>query len=122
MSGAVVTTYLNAKTRRCDETRALYQVAEELDSTELIDSIYRCIGVATAELFSTATDAQFSDWGLVNSTFLNALSGTVHSLFQRDTPPDANCAYRGQLVLMCQSYLEAARTKGQLAESEGLSR
>ncbi|WP_315831853.1 TetR/AcrR family transcriptional regulator [Bradyrhizobium prioriisuperbiae] len=115
MSGAVVTAYLNAKTRRCDETRALYQVAAELDSGELIDSVYRRIGSATAALFATATDAEFSDLALVNSTFLNALSGSVHSLFQRDTPPDADCAYRGQLVLMCQSYLEAARVKGQSA-------
>lgn len=111
MSGAVVTTYLNAKTLRRDETRAMYLVAAELDSMELIDSVYRRIASATAALFATATDAKFNDLALVNSTFLHALSGSVHSLFQSDTPPDAGCALRGQLILMCQSYLESARVK-----------
>lgn len=110
MVEALVTTYWNAKTERSDITRALYRSVAELDNEQLIVMFAHRVDAATEAMFASATDAAFLDLPTVNLTLLTSIFGTVRSVFERNLPDAQSRVVREQLVLMCSSYLERART------------
>lgn len=110
MAEALVEAYWRAKIVRCDVTRALYLVAAEVDTAALAEEFSKRVEKATAAMFATASDAVFADLEIVNLTLLTSLFGTVRSLFDRALPKPWACGVQQQLVFMCRSYLEAART------------
>jgi hypothetical protein len=70
---------------------------------------------------TTASDASFADVEEVTLTLLTVIFGAVRNAFERNLPPLAVDALRGQLGLMCRAYLAekrlpAARRGSQLAE------
>lgn len=107
---ALVTTYWNAKTERADITRALYRSVAELDNEKLVVAFAQRVDAATAAMFASAADATFLDLPIINLTLLTSIFGTVRSVFERNLPNAQSRAVRGQLVLMCSSYLETVRT------------
>lgn len=110
MAEALVEAYWNAKIVRCDVTRALYLVAAEVDTAALVEGFSKRVEKATAAMFASASDAEFADLGIVNLTLLTSLFGTVRSLFDRGLPKPWACGVQQQLIFMCRSYLEAAKT------------
>lgn len=115
MAEALVEAYWNAKIVRCDVTRALYLVAAEVDTAALVEGFSKRVESATAAMFASASDAEFADLGIVNLTLLTSLFGTVRSLFDRSLPKPWACGVQRQLIFMCRSYLEAAKTPSQAA-------
>jgi AcrR family transcriptional regulator len=120
MAEALVDAYWRAKIARCGVTRALYLVAAEVDTTPLVEVFSKRVEFATAAMFASAPDAKFADLAIVNLTLLTSLFGTVRSLFDRSLPKPWACGVQQQLIFMCRSYLEAAKTPSQAAASNPL--
>ncbi len=108
MAEAVVKAYLQAKTRRCEVSRALYLVTIELDARGLVEAATRRGEQAIAAMLSTANDGRFSDPHVVAQTLLAAVNGTVRAFYERDLPPAIGGQVERQLTIMCRSYLAAA--------------
>jgi len=108
MAEAVVKAYLQAKTRQCEVSRALYLIAIELAAGGLIEAATRRGEQAISAMLSTARDGQFPDPHVVAQTLLAAVSGTARAFFERDLPPAIGGEIESQLTIMCRSYLAAA--------------
>jgi AcrR family transcriptional regulator len=120
MVEALIETYWAAKTERADVTRALYRSVAELDNQAMIDAFASRVDAATQAMLATASDASFADVEEVTLTLLTVIFGAVRNAFERNLPPLAVEALRGQLGLMCRAYLAekrlpAARLGRQLA-------
>jgi AcrR family transcriptional regulator len=113
MAEALVEAYWHAKIVRCDVTRALYQVAGELDTAPLAEAFSKRVEIATDAMFASAPDAKFVDLAIVNLTLLTSLFGTVRTLFDRSLPKPWACGVQQQLIFMSRSYLEAAKIPSQ---------
>jgi AcrR family transcriptional regulator len=110
MVEALVTTYWRAKTERPDVTRAIYRSVVEIDNETLIASFASRVDAATSAMLGSARDAAFADLPIVNLTLLATVFGTVRNVFERNLHRDEERAVEAQLVLMCNAYLEAARS------------
>ncbi len=109
MAEAVVKAYLQAKTRRCEVSRALYLIAIELDARGLIEAATRRGEQAIAAMLSTANDGHFPDPHVVAQTMLAAVYGTVRAFYERDLPP----AIDGEVERQLRPHPEtSARTDG----------
>jgi AcrR family transcriptional regulator len=108
MVDSLVTTYWTAKTERPEVTRALYRSVVEIDNEALIAAFASRADAATAAMLATASDATFDDLPTVNLTLLATVFGTVRNVFERSLSPEEERAIEGQVVLMCNAYLEAA--------------
>ncbi|MDE1178299.1 MAG: TetR/AcrR family transcriptional regulator [Edaphobacter sp.] len=105
---AVVRAFVQAKTDRIDEARALYSVAGELDSRRLVEeSEERGLAVLTAVL-RTSTDVQFDDLPTAAYMFMAAMIGPTTYMIEGGAPPSIMRAWSGQLESLCLGYLERA--------------
>ncbi|WP_244464725.1 TetR/AcrR family transcriptional regulator [Martelella endophytica] len=112
MAEALIDTYWRAKTERADVTRALYRSVVELDNEGLLADFAARADAATTAMLASACDADFEDIASVNLTLVTMVFGAVRNAFERNLDDDATMALRGQLVLMCRSYLEAVSAPG----------
>lgn len=110
MVEALVTTYWNAKTERPEVTRALYRSVVEIDNEALIEAFAARVDAATLSMLASAADAAFADLATVNLTLLTTIFGTVRSVFERNLSGSQERSVQAQLIVMCNAYLEAART------------
>jgi AcrR family transcriptional regulator len=108
IAAGLVGAYLDAKTARVDVSRALYLVAAELDTAELIDDISRRIRAAVTALLASVPDAEFADLPVVAFTLLAALAGAVRIALERPAASPVLDGLRRQLVTMCRAYLREA--------------
>lgn len=109
MVEALIGTYWRAKTERADVTRVLYRSVMELDNEALIEAFAHRTDMATATMLASASDASFTDLESVNLTLVSVIFGTVRNVFERNLPAPGERAAQGQLVAMCNAYLEAVR-------------
>ena len=87
---------------------ALYQVAAELDTADLLGGISSRIRTAIAALLVSAANADFDDLPAVTFTLLGAMAGTTRAVFQRGAKPAMLRMLRIQLEMMCRGYLQTA--------------
>jgi AcrR family transcriptional regulator len=111
MAEALVKAYVDAKTARVEVSRALFQVAVELDTAELLGGITKRINNATTALLASAPDAQFDDLPSVVFTLLAALAGTTRTVFERGARPALVKEMRRQVTTMCRAYLLTAAAR-----------
>ena len=107
---ALVDTYWNAKTERPEATRALYRSVVEIDNQALIEAFAARVDAATSAMLASASDAAFTVLATVNLMLLATVFGTVRNVFERNLPALDERAIRGQLMVMCNAYLEAVRS------------
>lgn len=119
MAEALVEGLWQVNTERCDVTRALHLVAAEIDTADLVERFFKRVEIATVAMFATATDAVFADLAIVTHTLLASLFGTVRSLYDQRLPKPWVCGVRQQLISLCQSYLDAAKTSSQTSADHG---
>lgn len=110
MADVAVTTWLEAKTREFDVSRALYHVALELDVRALIEAATRRCENAITGMLATATDGAFPDTVMVAQVLLATIYGTIRVFYERGDPPKIGDEAARQITLMCRSYLMAAST------------
>jgi AcrR family transcriptional regulator len=108
MVEGLVKAYIDAKTADVEVSRALFSVAVELDTAELLGGISKRINDATMGLLASATDAHFADLPAVTSTLLAALAGNTRAVFERGAKPAQLKVLRSQVAVMCRAYLLAA--------------
>lgn len=105
MVAAVVGAFVHAKTERIDEACALYRVASELDSTELVKAVARRNRAAISAMLATASDARFDDLALISFMFSAAMAGPTRAMLEGGASPKMLRALRGQMESLCLGYL-----------------
>jgi AcrR family transcriptional regulator len=109
----LVGAYMDAKTARTEEAAALYQVASELDTTELLGAISKRIHKSVSGLLASATDASFDDLFEVTFTLSAAMAGATRVVFERGASRSMVRTLRAELPVMCKAYLaQRARRAG----------
>jgi AcrR family transcriptional regulator len=108
MAEGFVDAFVDAKTANAEGARALYRVAAELDTADLVAGYSERLRKAVIGLLASAPDATFDDAPAVASTLLAALGGVVRSAFEREATPSMWRTLRMQLVLMSRAYLREA--------------
>jgi AcrR family transcriptional regulator len=105
MTRTVVNAFVSAKTSRIDEARALYRVASEIDSMELVKSVEARCTSAIADMLETASDARFANLPLVAFMFSAAIVGPTRAMLEGGAPPHMLEALPDQLESLCLGYL-----------------
>lgn len=108
LGDGLVAAYVEAKTARPDISRALYLVADDLDTAELVSRISRRLHNAAAALLASTSDAAFDDLPAVTSTLLAVLAGSTRIVFERGGTPAQLRTLRAELAVMCRAYLRAS--------------
>jgi AcrR family transcriptional regulator len=106
---ALVHAFVDAKTARMDESRALYVIAAELNTAELVHNAAERMRAATSAMLKTASDARFDDLSLVTFMWLSALVGPTRAMLEDRAPPKMLRALREQLVMLSDAYLKRMR-------------
>jgi AcrR family transcriptional regulator len=102
--------WVDAKTRRVDVSRALYGVASELDTAELLAGVTDRLGAAVTAVLAGAQGARFTDLGAVSFATLAALSGLSRAALERGSSPVTPGVLRREAATMLQAYLAASST------------
>jgi AcrR family transcriptional regulator len=106
LADVLVGAFLDAKVEKLDAAKALYLIAEDLDTTTLfLAAIDRNIRSAST-LFASAADANFEDLEAVAATVFSSVAGSTRIAFGRGASASALLDLRRELTLMCRSYLE----------------
>jgi AcrR family transcriptional regulator len=108
ISDRLVAAYLDAKTRQVATSRALYAVAGELDTADLIGGISRRVQGAIAPALASASDARFDDLDSVSFALRVVLAGTARAVLERGATSSALVILRKELPVVCRAYLCAA--------------
>ena len=83
MADGLVNAFLDAKTERLDVTKALYLIAEDLDTTTLLAEATSRNVAATTTMLATAADADFENLLAVASTMFSGIAGSTRIVFER---------------------------------------
>ena len=105
MVAAIVAAFVDAKTARIDEARALYSVASELDSVEIVQAVSERSCAALAAMLATAADVRFDELVLKAFVFATAMVGPTRAMLEGGAPPKMWRTLRGQLESLCLGYL-----------------
>ena len=108
-----------ARSERLDVTKALYLIAEDLDTTTLLAEATSRNVAATTTMLATAADADFENLLAVASTMFSGIAGSTRIVFERGASLFAVQELRRELSLMCRSYLLASRRARQGDEDVG---
>lgn len=107
MSDSLVSAFVDAKTRDLDAALALYAVAAELDTDDLIGKIARRNQAAIRGMLESAADAIFMDSDAVAFTLRATLAGATRAVLERRATTRELVALRRELPILCRAYLFA---------------
>jgi AcrR family transcriptional regulator len=107
ISDELTLSYLAAKTSRIEASQALYLVARELDTGDLLGSVHQRMRDALVPLFASASDAEFDDLTGLSFTFRAMLAGTVRAVLERGADRDRLELLQNELPVICRAYLTA---------------
>lgn len=107
MADALVADFLNAKTTDMNVARALYAVAVDLDTDELLSEFARANQAAIKGLLETACDGTFDDPGAVAFALRATLSGAARAVVRPGSGEPDLTALRRELQAMARAYLIA---------------
>ena len=108
MVDGLVTAFIDAKTAHPEASRALYNVATELDTADLLGVLSKRIQNAMAVMLASAADAEFDDLPAITFTMQAAMAGTTRAVFEGGAKPPMLRVLRTQLAMMCRGYLQVA--------------
>ena len=107
----MVEAFVDAKMERADISVALYRVSGDVGGLALIKRISQRSRKAVGAMFQTAPDVRFPPDKFVVDIMLSAMAGAMRSLLEAGPSPATVRKSREQLVLLCQSYMAAAKAK-----------
>lgn len=105
MVDGLVGAYLDAKTTRSEVASALYRIAGELDTAEMLSVISKRIHEAISSLLASAMDVTFDNLSEVTFTLSAAMAGATRVVFERGATPSMVRTLRRELPVMCHAYL-----------------
>ncbi len=107
MAQGLVTAFVKAKTAHPDASRAMYKVAAELETQDLLRDIGQRMLDAVTTMLASAPDARIDDLPAVTLTLMSALAGTTRAVFERGATPRLLRGLRAQTLILCCAYLRA---------------
>jgi hypothetical protein len=107
----MVEAYVDAKMERADISVALYRVAADVGGPALIKRVNQRSRKAVEAMLETAPDTASPPDKYAVGIMLSAMAGVMRSLLEARPLPATARKAREQLVLLCQSYMEAATAK-----------
>ncbi len=110
MSETLVSAFMQAKLGAPDASKALYVVAQELASADVVALMTQRSQLALCDMLATASDATFNDLRVVSYMLSTALVGPVQGLLHTEVPPEFVQQVKAQLVGMTAAYLKQARS------------
>jgi AcrR family transcriptional regulator len=119
MAATLVGAFVDAKLKHPEASKALYAVASELGSADVVARMTQRSQLALCDVLATAADAEFSDLRVVSYVLSTALVGPVQGLLQADMPPAFVEDVKQQLTLMTSAYLRECGDGG-MATSRSL--
>lgn len=108
MTQGMVNAFLDIKIRDPDATRALYKIADEVDTEELRAGTAKGLQDACTGLLGSATDATFENLPDIAFTLLTAMNGTTRAVFEFGAQPGMVQMLRVQLLALCRGYLQVS--------------
>lgn len=109
MIEALIETYWRAKTERADVTRALYRSVAGMDNGPLVAIFAERVNAATQAMLASAPDMADAHLEATTLTLVTVIFGTVRNVFEQNLSAKRAEALRGELLVMCHAYLDAAR-------------
>jgi AcrR family transcriptional regulator len=103
----MVEAFVDAKMERADISAALYRISADLGGPALFKRISQRLRKAVETMLQTAPDTKSPPDKFAIDTMLAAMAGAIRSLLEAAPSPSAVRKSRGQLVLLCQSYMAA---------------
>ena len=100
--------WVDAKTRRVDVSRALYGVASELDTADLLTGVTGRLSAAVTAVLAGAQGARFIDLGAVCFATLASLSGLSRAALEHEGSSVTPSVLRREAATMLQAYLAAS--------------
>jgi AcrR family transcriptional regulator len=110
MAATLVGAYVDAKFNDPDASRALYAVASELSSVDVVARMTQRSQVALLDTLATAADRKFIDLPVVSYMLSTTLVGPVQGLLNSAMPPAFVEQVKKQLVVLTTAYLQRAGT------------
>jgi AcrR family transcriptional regulator len=104
----VVIAFVAAKTANLDESRALYAVASEIDSVELVVEAGNRINASLAAMLATAADRKIKDPMLTAFYLFSAMVGPARAMLEGGAAASMLQTLAGHLERLCMGYLDAA--------------
>jgi AcrR family transcriptional regulator len=108
----MVEAFVDAKMERADISVALYRVSADVGGPALIKRMSQRSRKAVEAMLQTTPDAESPPDKIIIDTMLAAMAGAIRSLLEAAPSPATVRKSREQLVLLCQSYMAAARAIG----------
>jgi AcrR family transcriptional regulator len=106
MASALVTTFIAAKLRDPEKSKALYAIAGERGGPELVADMHTHMVAAIAAMLASAPDAHFDDPYLTGTIAFSALVGPVRAMLEGHVPTGFEARVEGQLVRLLTAYLQ----------------
>ncbi len=119
MVAAVVDAFVRAKTANVDEARALYAVASELDTADLVKDVAQRGRDLLAALLETAPGVRFEAPALTAFMLVGAMVGTTRAMLDEGATTEMLAALPGQLTSMCLGYLQREASDVQVRANPG---
>lgn len=108
MAEGLVNAYLDVKTENIAVSRALYLVASELDTADLMGGISQRFDSAIRQLLATAPDVNLSALPSISFALRAVLAGSVRTILERGATPAMLRILRSELPVICGAYLKTA--------------
>ncbi|CAN5247976.1 TetR/AcrR family transcriptional regulator [soil metagenome] len=110
MVDALVRAFVKAKTSHIDASRALYMVAAELDTTELLLQLSKRMTAAVSSMLASCADLHFDDLPMTSFMLRSAMVGPTRGVIERGAAPRMLRALQDHLVMLCEGYLRTVGT------------
>ena len=110
MATSLVNTFVNAKLSAPDASKALYAVASELGSADVVARMTQRSQLALCDMLATVADVSFGDLRVVSYVLSTALVGPVQGLLHAAVPLMFAQQVKAQLIIMSIAYLRHAGT------------
>jgi AcrR family transcriptional regulator len=108
MATSLVTAFVDAKLSAADASKALYAVASELGSADVVARMTQRSQLALCDMLATTADARFDDLRVVSYMLSTALVGPIQGLLHSAAPPAFAEQVKAQSILMTVAYLQQA--------------
>ncbi|MBW4036910.1 MAG: TetR/AcrR family transcriptional regulator [Proteobacteria bacterium] len=108
ISDGIVAAWLDVKTKDVATTRALYAIALDFDTEDLIGEGSKRVLTAIERLLTSAADFAFENPAAVSFILRAVLGGTVRTVLERGATAPSLTLLRAELPLMCRAYLLAS--------------
>jgi AcrR family transcriptional regulator len=108
MATSLVTAFVDAKLSAPDASKALYAVASELGSADVVARMTQRSQLALCDMLATTADVRFDDLRVVSYMLSTALVGPIQGLLHSAAPPAFAEQVKVQSILMTAAYLQQA--------------